>query len=175
MNADNNINELVKGIIETQVIQALNSAPEAIEKRQLRSSQTHRNRGFSTDQRDLNSEPSNPRALSIVERNLPDLPACLAAQPVDLVVAGDRIDAGPLGSVNPTAGALEISPERRLKIEKALRRAARQIALRLYCRLPYLYFLQFRLEILCAFLRMKRKTLGFFDECRRNFHLRGPY
>ncbi len=32
MTTPENISELVKGIIETQVIQALNSAPEAIEK-----------------------------------------------------------------------------------------------------------------------------------------------
>lgn len=39
---------------------------------------------------------------------------------------------------NPTFGTSEITPERRLKIEKALRRAARGIAFRFY--LSYLRF-----------------------------------
>ena len=51
-----------------------------------------------------------------------------------------------LPATNPAIGALEIAPERRAKIEKALNRAARQIALRLLREDLQLQFRKFLVE-----------------------------
>ena len=68
-------------------------------------------------------------------------------------VIGSQLNLRAFG--NPTDRTLISPAERRLVVERALRRAAYMLALRLYLRLPLLYAEEFVLQSRIALLRLR--------------------
>jgi hypothetical protein len=75
-------------------------------------------------------------------------------------LAGDRDDGRPLAFFDPTSGTKVITPDLDRKIRKALRRAARQIALHLFFRSLLLKPGHFVVELRYARLKATRYLYG---------------
>jgi hypothetical protein len=75
-------------------------------------------------------------------------------------VAGNTAQGRPRPMLDPATGTRVISPERDRQIQKALRRAARHIAFRLFLRYPRLQFEYLALKLRYAVLRLRRYLAG---------------
>jgi hypothetical protein len=75
-----------------------------------------------------------------------------------------------LFEVDPTTGALVVRPEHRLKVEKALRREAKRIYLRLLFRRLRLQIDYFALQRRLALLIVFRDLRGIFTKLFSNRH-----
>jgi hypothetical protein len=82
----------------------------------------------------------------------------------------DRPQGGSRFMVDPTTGALIVSPELDLKIRKAILREVRRMKLRLYYSLACLYLHKFALESQSALLRVERYLGSYFSDLRRSGH-----
>lgn len=106
----------------------------------------------------------NPLPL---ERFIPDGEDPLAVTaPEDIVGSAARrgLKRTPQTAFDPASGALYITPERDLEIRKAVRRAARKIAFRLYLLSLRLHFRYLTLKARCACLKILRDFCRYFQK-----------
>lgn len=97
--------------------------------------------------------------------------AGVASKIVDLLgPAAYRPKGGARFVVNPTTGALEITPEYRDKAAKALMREVRRMKFRLKLRLLGFYFRQFALDVRSAILTAEGYILCNFNKLRLLVH-----
>ena len=85
--------------------------------------------------------------------------ADVAAHDVVDVLGGNSSKVRSAFVADPATGALVLRPDLGLKFEKALRREARVIAIRLYLKLLPLYLFNLRLKFRKARLNLARKVL----------------
>jgi hypothetical protein len=78
------------------------------------------------------------------------------------IAATDRRKNGALFIQNPTTGALEVRPDFRPKIRRAISAEARRLQLRLYLSLPRLYLRKLSLQLLGASLQGAGKLRSLF-------------